>query len=107
MKTSLTFKTVAVAIATTAFAFAAPAQAQSFNNSGNQVFGALVGGVAGAALGDGIAPRGLSSEYGIIGGVLGGVAGAAIAGNGNSRGGQYNGGYYNGCLLYTSPSPRD
>jgi len=100
MKTSLKFKTAAVAIVATAFAISTPASAQYSNqyqnsNSGGQLLGAVIGGVAGAALGDGIAPRGQSSEYGIIGGVLGGVAGAAIAGSGNNQNRGYNSGYYN------------
>lgn len=101
MKTSLKFKTAAVAIAATAFAISTPASAQyQSNNSGNQLLGAVIGGVAGAALGDGIAPRGQSSEYGIIGGVLGGVAGAAIAGSGNNNNRGYNNGYYNSQTGY-------
>jgi len=84
MKASLTFKSTIIAVAATAFAISTPAHAQ-FNNGGNQLLGAAIGGVAGAALGDGIAGRGQSTEFGIAGGILGGIAGAAIAGNGNRQ----------------------
>jgi len=53
-------------------------QHQQNNNTGNQVIGALIGGVAGAALGDGIAGRGQSTEFGIAGGLLGGPNKEAI-----------------------------
>ena len=99
MKTSLTFKTAAVALAVTTLTFATPASAQFNNNGSGQLLGALIGGTAGAALGDGIAPRGRSTEYGIAGGLIGGIAGAAIAGN-NSRSNQYRGGSYNGGGYY-------
>ena len=113
MKASLKFKFAVIAVATTAFALSTPAHAQ-FNNSGNQILGAAIGGVAGAALGDGIAGRGQSTEFGIAGGILGGIAGAAIAGNGNSnrsgysqggysQGGYSQGGYYQQPTYYQQP----
>jgi len=67
-------------LAVTTLTFATPASAQFNNNGGGQLLGALIGGTAGAAIGDGIAPRGRSTEFGIAGGLIGGVAGAAIAG---------------------------
>jgi len=110
MKASLKFKCAVIAVATTAFAMSAPAHAQfnntNFNNSsnsGNQVLGALIGGVAGAALGDGIAPRGLSDEFGIAGGLLGGVAGAAIAGGNSNRQRGFQQYYRSGYRGYSSP----
>ena len=115
MKASLTFKTAVIAVATTAFAFSAPASAhdtgyahshQQSSNGADQFVGAIIGGVAGAAIGDGIAGRGQSKELGILGGLLGGVAGAAIAGGGSNgsktqrptQNGYYNtqNGYYGG-----------
>jgi len=70
MTKKLTFKLAAVVIAATTISFAGTASAHDNgyyhqhqnSNSGNQLLGAVIGGVAGAALGDAIAPRGQSTR---------------------------------------------
>ena len=103
MTKKLTFKLAAVVIAATTISFAGTANAHDNgyyhkhqnSNSGNQLLGAVIGGVAGAALGDAIAPRGQSTEFGVAGGLIGGALGASVAGNGNYGRPGYNQGYYN------------
>ena len=90
---NLKLKTALAAVTLAAASLATPlsAQAQDFRNgqnfrnnnidcsdTSNTVLGGLAGGVAGAAIGDGIAGRGQSTEIGILGAVIGGIAGAAI-----------------------------
>lgn len=104
MTKKLTFKLAAVVIAATTISFASTASAHDNgyyhqhqnSNTGNQLLGAVIGGVAGAALGDAIAPRGQSDEFGIAGGLIGGTLGASLAGSGNYGRRGYNQGYYNG-----------
>jgi len=81
---NLKISTALAAVTLAAASLATPLTAQA-NNFGNNcadesttVLGAIAGGVAGAAIGDGVAGRGQSTEIGILGAVLGGVAGAAI-----------------------------
>lgn len=78
VKTALT----AVTLAAAAIATPLSAQARDYNDkcgdTSNAVIGAVVGGTAGAAIGDRIASRGNSTEIGILGAIIGGVAGAAV-----------------------------
>ena len=78
VKTALT----AVTLAAAAIATPLSAQARDYNDkcsdTSNAILGAVVGGTAGAAIGDGIASRGNSTEIGILGAIIGGVAGAAV-----------------------------
>jgi uncharacterized protein YcfJ len=58
------------------------AQVQCQQQQRNQATaGAVVGGLAGAVLGSGVAGRGSRTEGGVLGGLLGAVAGAMIAGH--------------------------
>ena len=89
-------------------------QSSSSSNGDRQLVGGAIGAVVGGVFGSQVAGNGARTEGSVLGAVIGGVAGAAIAGSGNNNqrsvgGGSYynpNTGYY-GCLLYTSPSPRD
>ena len=77
----ITTALAAVTLAAASLATPLSAHAQDFRScgdTGNSVLGAVVGGTAGAAIGDGIAGRGESTELGILGAVIGGIAGAAI-----------------------------
>jgi len=69
MNSKLKFKMAVITAATTAIALSSTAHAQvgfvnqnQQSNGGNQVLGSIIGGVAGAALGDGIAPRGSNQQ---------------------------------------------
>ncbi len=82
--TNLKIKSALAAVTLAAATFAAPLSAQASDydrkcgDTGNAVLGAIVGGTAGAAIGDGIAGRGQSTEVGILGAIIGGIAGAAV-----------------------------
>lgn len=69
-----------------------PVQTQCQQQQRNQATaGAVVGGLAGAVLGSGVAGRGSRTEGGVLGGLLGALAGAMIAGhNQNSACQQYS-----------------
>ncbi len=54
------------------------------DNSGRRAAGTVFGGVAGAAIGSGVAGRGDRTEGAVIGGVLGALAGNAVS-RGNDR----------------------
>ena len=93
----------------TVSALPSTASAQQYYNcdrSGSTVGGAVVGGIAGALLGSGIAARGHRSDGAALGGVLGAATGAAV---GNSSSGcapaQYNNGYYNNGYAAPAPAP--
>ena len=82
-KFNVTTALAAVTLAAASLATPLSAQAQDYRNANcsdgsNAVLGAIAGGVAGAAIGDGVARRGQSTEIGILGAIIGGVAGAAV-----------------------------
>ncbi|HYF22736.1 MAG TPA: glycine zipper 2TM domain-containing protein [Caulobacteraceae bacterium] len=68
------------------------------NTKGNQTAGAVLGAIAGAALGSNVAGRGAKSEGGAIGAVAGAVIGAQAAKGGSRCGAGY--GYNNGYGQY-------
>lgn len=82
--TNLKIKTALAAVTLAAATLAMPlsAHAGDYNrkcsDTSNGVLGAVIGGTVGAAIGDGVAGRGDSTEAGILGAVIGGIAGAAI-----------------------------
>ncbi len=82
--THLKIKTALTAVTLAAATLAMPLSAQAgdynrkCNDTTNGVAGAVIGGTVGAAIGDGLAGRGDSTEAGILGAIIGGIAGAAI-----------------------------
>lgn len=108
VKTALT----AVTLAAAAIATPLSAQARDYNDkcgdTSNAVIGAVVGGTAGAAIGDRIASRGNSTEIGILGAIIGGVAGAAVgdsASNCEHDNRYSNNSYNNGRVTTTTHYP--
>lgn len=79
---NLKLKTALAAVTLAAASLATPLSAHANDgrcaDTSSTVLGAITGGVAGAAIGDGVARRGQSTEIGILGAVLGGLAGAAV-----------------------------
>ena len=79
---NLKLKTALAAVTLAAASLATPLSAHANDgrcaDTSSTVLGAITGGVAGAAIGDGVARRGQSTEIGILGAVLGGIAGAAV-----------------------------
>lgn len=82
--TNLKIKTALAAVTLAAATIAMPlsASAQDYNrkcaDTSNGVLGAVVGGSAGAAIGESIAGRGDRTEGAILGAIIGGIAGAAV-----------------------------
>jgi hypothetical protein len=72
----------AVTLAAATIAMPLSASAQDYNrkcaDTSNGVLGAVVGGTAGAAIGESIAGRGDRTEGAILGAIIGGIAGAAV-----------------------------
>ena len=65
--------------------------------TGNTIAGAIIGGIAGAFIGNGVARHGERGDGALIGGALGAAGGAAIGNSSTScydRGGYYSSGRY-------------
>ncbi|GGX55768.1 hypothetical protein GCM10011309_00520 [Litorimonas cladophorae] len=82
--TNLKLKTALAAVTLAAATIAMPLSASANDykrkcaDTSNGVLGAVVGGTAGAAIGESIAGRGDRTEGAILGAIIGGIAGAAV-----------------------------